>query len=160
MKAVESGNVEEQQRLVDEAAEKWSDGNEVYVTDNETGEAIFKFYRSADDGRTVWDGNGHNQNKGVFLTSNEYIADAFNYGRGDTSVKHITVYAKAENPSELMQRTTYTPVFPSMKVCRNGYKTGLLMVLRGAIRKMIILSSKVLILIIYIRKRLSTDTMP
>jgi hypothetical protein len=36
MKAVESGNVEEQQRLVDEAAEKWSDGNEVYVTDNET----------------------------------------------------------------------------------------------------------------------------
>ena len=117
MKAVESGNVEEQQRLVDEAAEKWSDGNEVYVTDNETGEAIFKFYRSADDGRTVWDGNGHNQNKGVFLTSNEYIADAFNYGRGDTSVKHITVYAKAENPFRIdAKNNLYTsiPVDESM----------------------------------------------
>lgn len=117
MKAVESGNVEEQQRLVDEAAEKWSDGNQVYVTDNETGEAIFKFYRSADDGRTVWDGNGHNQNKGVFLTSNEYIADAFNYGRGDTSVKHITVYAKAENPFRIdAKNNLYTsiPVDESM----------------------------------------------
>lgn len=117
MKAVESGNVEEQQRLVDEAAEKWSDGNEVYVTDNETGEAIFKFYRSADGGRTVWDGNGHNQNKGVFLTSNEYIADAFNYGRGDTSVKHITVYAKAENPFRIdAKNNLYTsiPVDESM----------------------------------------------
>lgn len=117
MKAVESGNTKEQQRLVDEAAEKWSDGNEVYVTDNETGEAIFKFYRSADDGRTVWDGNGHNQNKGVFLTSNEYIADAFNYGRGDTSVKHITVYAKAENPFRIdAKNNLYTsiPVDESM----------------------------------------------
>lgn len=117
MKAVESGNVEEQQRLVDKAAEEWSDGKEVYVTDNETGEAIFKFYRSADGGRTVWDGNGHNQNKGVFLTSNEYIADAFNYGRGDTSVKHITVYAKAENPFRIdAKNNLYTsiPVDESM----------------------------------------------
>lgn len=117
MKAVESGNVEEQQRLVDEAAEEWSDGKEVYVTDNETGEAIFKFFRSADGGRTVWDGNGHNRNKGVFLTSNEYIADAFNYGRGDTSVKHITVYAKAENPFRIdAKNNLYTsiPVDESM----------------------------------------------
>lgn len=117
MKAVESGNTEEQQRLVDKAAEEWSDGKEVYVTDNETGEAIFKFYRSADGGRTVWDGNGHNQNKGVFLTSNEYIADAFNYGRGDTSVKHITVYAKAENPFRIdAKNNLYTsiPVDESM----------------------------------------------
>ena len=94
--AVKRGDMKTAQRMVDEVAEKWSDGNEIYVTDPETGEAQFKFYRSADAGRTVWNGHGNNQAQGVFLTSNEFVANAF-----DPDGKHITVYAKASNPFEI-----------------------------------------------------------
>lgn len=96
MSAVESGDMETAQRMVDEAAESWSNGNRLYTTDDETGEVLFEFYRSADGGRTVWNGHGNNQAQGVFLTSNKYIANAF-----DPDGKHITVYAKAENPFEI-----------------------------------------------------------
>jgi hypothetical protein len=100
--AVNRGDTETAQKMVDEAAEKWSEGNEIYITDPETGEAQFKFYRSADGGRTVWNGHGNNKNQGVFLTSDPYIADAFDVSlgipKGQKGGQHITVYAKAENP--------------------------------------------------------------
>jgi hypothetical protein len=103
--AVNRGDTETAQKMVDEAARAWSEGNEVYTTDPETGEVLFKFYRSADGGRTVWNGHGNNQSQGVFLTSDPYIADAFDVSlglpKGQKSGQHITVYAKAENPFEI-----------------------------------------------------------
>jgi hypothetical protein len=96
LSAVERGDTETAQRMVDEAARKWSNGNEIVTTDAETGEVLYKFYRSADGGRTVWNGHGNNKVKGVFLTSGEHIANAF-----DPEGKHISVYAKAKNPFEI-----------------------------------------------------------
>lgn len=94
--AVERGDMETAQRMVDEAAEKWSNGNALMTMDAETGEAIFQFYRSSDGNRTVWDGHGNNQAKGVFLTTNKYVARAF-----DPDRKYITVFAKANKPFEI-----------------------------------------------------------
>lgn len=102
MSAIAKGDMETAQRMVDDAAEKWSNGKRLYTTDAETGEIVFEFYRSSDGGRTVWNGHGNNPNQGVFLTSDKHIADAFDSAlggvRGQTGGKHITVYAKAENP--------------------------------------------------------------
>ena len=59
---------------------------------------LLKLYRSADGGRTVWDGRGSGSwAKGIFLTDDPYVARAFAAGRtkGDDILE---VYAKAENP--------------------------------------------------------------
>lgn len=59
---------------------------------------LLKLYRSADGGRTVWDGRGEGSwAQGIYLTDDVYVARAFAAdGRKVGDV--LEVYAKAENP--------------------------------------------------------------
>lgn len=59
---------------------------------------LLTLYRSADGGRTVWDGRGEGSwAKGIYLTDDVYVARAFAAdGRKVGDV--LEVYAKAENP--------------------------------------------------------------
>lgn len=99
MDAVFNDDMETAQRMVDEAAMEWADGDELFEVDEETGELLFKYYRSSDWGRTVWDSSGNNPNQGVFLTSDVHVAREFanTRGKGEHG-KIITVFAKAKNP--------------------------------------------------------------
>jgi hypothetical protein len=92
------------QRMVDEAARVWANGDEIYNPDEvneETGEVGQVFYRSRDGGRTVWNRSDRGGNRQVFLTSSKEVADAFDINGTNRNPGHLAVFAKAANPFTL-----------------------------------------------------------
>lgn len=101
----DSGNEDIRYSDIDEDSEgaKLSAAQQEYFKDSKVRDEdgkLLVLYRSADGGRTVWDGRGGDSwAKGIYLTDDLYVARAFAYnGRPVRDSDVLRVYARAVNP--------------------------------------------------------------
>ena len=96
-----SDSIEEYSDMVDSDGEVLTVAQKNYFEKNglkDDNGNLIKLYRSADGGRTVWDGRGAGSKaQGIYLTDDVYVARAFaSDGRKVGDV--LEVYANAQNP--------------------------------------------------------------